>query len=196
MRKLILIFLAFLSFTSFVGCQKIQNKGTELIYQSLSEKEEHLLNLTGNKVLMYKINNLPSDIEYEILLTYEVYEKGNKIKEEVITGIRKSTPIEKSKNPAIGINFQSDKIRYLLSDNGAYSSGDYDIKEDLTKYSYTFLTNDVDFKLGTDVYIYYANLGNGISSIPLGVPIDLDLINNTLKDSESNILIKLSFKEI
>ena len=54
MKKLASIFLVFLSFTTFVGCQIIQNNRTELTYESLSEKEEHLLNLTGNKVSMYK----------------------------------------------------------------------------------------------------------------------------------------------
>jgi hypothetical protein len=196
MKKLVLIFLALLSFTSFVGCQIIQNKGTELIYESLSEKEEHLLNLTGNKVLMYKLNNIPSDKEYEILLTYEVYEKDTKVKEETITGISKGSASDKSESRTIGINFQDNKIRYLLADEGAYASGSHDIEEDLTKYSHAFLTNNVDLTIGTEIYIYYANLGNSISSIQLGAPIDLNVTKDILKDSESNVFIKLSFKEI
>lgn len=197
MRKLIFVFLAFLSFTTFVGCQKIQSKGTELIYESLSEKEEHLLNLTGNKVLMYKLNNIPSDKEYEILLTYEVYEKDKKVKEETITGISKGSASNKNESRTIGINFQDDKIRYILADEGAYSSGNYDIEEDLNKYSQAFLVNNVDLTIGTEICVFYANLGNSISeSIPLGVPIDLNVTNDILKDYESNILIKLSFKEI
>ena len=197
MKKLLLIFLTFLSFTTFVGCQKVQNKGTELIYESLSEKEEHLLNLTENKVLMYKLNNPPSDKEYEILLTYEVYENDKKVKKETITVIRNDSSNEESKNQTIGINLKSDKIRYILASEGSYRSGSYDIEEDLNKYSQSFLVNNVDLTIGTEICIFYANLGSSISeSIPLRVPIDLNVTNDILKDYESNILTKLSFNEI
>ena len=197
MKKLVLVFLAFISFTTFIGCQKIQSSSTELVYEALSEKEEYLFNLTGNKVLTYKLNNIPGDKKYEILLTYEVYENDKKVKEEIIVGIMQDAPSGESRNQTIGINFQDDKIRYIVADQGAYSSGSYDVKEDLIKYSKAFLVNNVNLTIGTEIYIYYANYGNGIpTSIPLGVPIDLNVTSDILKDSESNILIKLSFKEI
>ena len=200
MKKLLLVFLALISFTTFMGCEKIQSNtiksATELVYESLSEKEEYLLNLTGNKVLMYKLNNIPGDKKYEILLTYEVYEKGEKVKEESIMGIMQDSPSGEMENKTIGINFQNGKMKTLVGSKSGYSSNSYDVEEDLSKYSQAFLVNDINLIIGTEVYIYYANSVNSIStSIPLGVPIDLNVTKDILKDSESNILIKLSFKE-
>lgn len=85
MKKLILVLLPLLLFTNFIGCKTNEGKPTQLIYDSLSEKEEFLFNLTGNKILMYDLTNIPEHKEIQILLTYEVYEKDTEIKEEIIT---------------------------------------------------------------------------------------------------------------
>lgn len=197
MRKLVLIFLALVCFSSFVGCQKINSKNTELVYESFTEKEEYLLNLTGNKVLMYKLNNIPGDKKYEILLTYEVYEKGEKVKEDIIARIMQDEPRGESENKTIGINLQSDKITWIIGDEGSSASGSYELKEELTQSSQAFFTNNVDMPIGTDACIYYATSSNVISaSTPLGVQINSNVIKDIVKDGETTILIKISSKEI
>lgn len=197
MKKLILILLAIISFATFTGCQLNTNNDTKLVYESLSEKEEYLSNLTGNKILMYKLKNIPANKKYELLMTYEVYESGEKVKDEIITGLLKDEHSEKNEDKSIGINFQDGKIRYIFAEDGAYSSGNYNIEEDLTKYSQAFLVNDAKIEIGQDVYIYYAASGESIrNNIPLGTPIDSNVTNDILKDNTSTILIKLSLKEI
>lgn len=206
MKKLILVFLPLLLFTNFIGCETNEGKPIELIYDSLSEKEEFLFNLTGNKILMYNLTNIPENKEIQILLTYEVYEKDKKIKEEIITGMtteivedklfgEEPLLVETENNTTIGLNIQNDKIRYLLSRNGGYSSGNFEIKEDLSQFSQGFLVNNTSLELGKEIYIYFATPSRSLSSIPLGTPIDLNETNEILKSNDSTILIKLSFKE-
>ncbi len=188
--------LTLISFTTLVGCQKITNN-IKLVYEPLSEKEECLLNLTENRILMYKLNNIPGDIKYHISLIYEVYKNTEKIKEEVITGFTQDEHSGKSENKKMGLNIQNNEIRFIWGKEGAYAIGSYNLEEDLSKYSKAFFMNNANLAIGTDIYIYYANLGDGISmDIPLGVPVDLNDLNDLLKDSEYTVLIKLSFEEI
>ncbi|AOR23805.1 hypothetical protein [Clostridium taeniosporum] len=196
MKRLLLILLSLISFIMFVGCEKFKNN-TKLVYEPLSEKEECLLDLTGNEVLMYKLNNIPGDKKYDISLIYEVYKNTEKIKEEVITGFKEDEPSGKSEIETLGLNIHNNEIRFISGKEGAYASGSYNLDEDLSKYSKAFFTNNANLTIGTDIYIYYANSGDEIrTDIPLGVPIKLSNINDILKDNEYTVLIKLSFKEI
>ena len=202
-KKLKLVLLTLISVILLIGCQPIQNNQTKLVYEKLSKKEDYLLNLTDNKVFMYNIKNLPKDKNYELKLIYEVYKNTEKVTERVITSVLSDNTSEKTgAEETIGINIQDDKIRYILGEDSGYSSGSCNIEEKLANYAQSYLTNDIDLKLGTDVYIYHAvastsgesslTLNNGI----LGTPINTDVLNNILKDNEENIFIKLVYNEI
>ncbi|NFT07489.1 hypothetical protein FDF26_10515, partial [Clostridium botulinum] len=79
----------------------------------------------------------------------------------------------------------------------AYASGIYNLELYFSKYSKSFLMNNSNLAVGTDIYIYYATLGDKIRmDIPLGIPVDLSDLNDFLKDNEYTVLIKLSYEEI
>ncbi|CAH2212705.1 hypothetical protein [Tepidibacter aestuarii] len=197
MKKILVLFLTLMCCTTFIGCQNIKNIDTELVYESLSDKEEYLFNLTGNRILMYKLKNIPNDKKYEFSLIYEVYENGKKVKEDSITSIMHDDISIESDIKTLGINLKSNQIRYILADKSATMSGSYEVKEDLSKYSKAALTNNTKLTLGTEIYIYYANSESSISgNLPLGVPIDSEVTREILKDNQSTVLIRLSFKEI
>lgn len=195
-KKIDIAVVILFSFMALVGCKKLVNKETQLIYDPLSEKEEYLMDLTGNKVLMYKLKNLPEDKKYEILLTYEVYKNGEKAKDEQIAGMMKDNLGSDNKEEMLGINFQENKIRFILAHNGSYSSVVHEIEENFNWYSQTYFTENIDLPIGSEAYIYFATSEDSISSNILGVPIDSNKINDLIKDNESCIFIKLSFKEI
>lgn len=57
--------------------------------------------------------------------------------------------------------------------------------------------NNANLAIGADIYIYYANLGDGIRmDIPLGVQVDSNTLDDLLGDNEYTVLIKLSYEEI
>lgn len=198
MRKFTLVLISTLfSFMTLIGCQKLQSKNTELVYDALSEKEEYLTALTGNKIIMYKLKNLPKDKEYTISLTYEAYKNGEKIKEEEITSIFKDDLRDETTEKTIGINIQKNNIRYILANDRSYASGEREIEEDLIESSHTFLSEDVELPIGSEFYIFYSTSGNEISpSRVLGIPIDSINIKDIIKSNEYNSFIKLSFKAI
>lgn len=184
-----------ITFFPLVGCEKLQTKQPELVTQSLSSKEEYLLNLTGNKVLLYSLNNMPLQDGYELSLTYEVYEHGEKIKEELLLSIIEPEPDGHSFDETIGLNFQGNKIRVLSGNDRSYASGSLQIEEDLSQYAQAFFGNRLDLPLGTEVYVYYANDGNSMTTnIPLGVPLSSVNMDDFFQTGESVILIKLSFQ--
>lgn len=196
MKKILVLFLTLMFCTTLIGCQTTKNIDTELVYESLSDREESLFNLTGNKILMYKLKNIPNK-KYELSLIYEVYENGEKVKEDSITSIMHDDISIGSDIKTLGINLKNDQIRYIIGDKSATMNGSYEVKEDLIKYSQATLTNNAMLPLGTEIYIYYANSGSSISgNLPLGVPIDSEVTMEILKDSQSTVLIRLSFKEI
>ncbi|WP_252250711.1 hypothetical protein [Clostridium sp. ZBS13] len=196
MKRLVLILITLICFTTLIGCQKGANN-IKLLYEPLSEKEECLLNLTENRILMYKLNNIPGDIKYHISLIYEVYKNTEKIKEEVIMDFMRNEPNGKIDNKKIGLNIQDNEIRFIHGKEGAYASGSYNLEEDLSKYSKAFLMNNANLAIGGDIYIYYANLGDGIRmDIPLGVQVDSNTLDDLLGDNEYTVLIKLSYEEI
>lgn len=177
---------------TLIGCQ---SNTTELVAQTLSEKEEYLLNLTGNKVVLYSLKDLPKQEAYELSLTYEIYEDGTLVKENQFFGISHPEPVETSGNKTIGLNFQKDQIRVLSGTDGAIASGSLKIDEDLTQYSQAFLGETIDLPLGTEIYLYYANNGDSISTdVPLGVPLDEMTMEKFFDVGESVILIKLSLQ--
>lgn len=192
MKKFLGCCLAFASILTLMGCEAVT---TKLVPQVLSEKEEYLLNLTGNKVLLYSLNNLPSHEAYQLSLIYEVYEQHVKVKEEILFGISNPEPTGDSINETIGLNFQSDQIRVLSGYEGSIASGSLKIEEDLTQYSQAFFGESVDLPLGTEIYLYYANNGNSISTdIPIGIPLNQVEMDEFFNIGESVILIKLSLQ--
>lgn len=202
MKKLKLILLTLLSVILLIGCEKIQNNQTKLVYEELSKKENYILDLTENKVFMYNIKNLPKDKNYELKLIYEVYKNSEKVNSKVISSILSDNTKEKTgAERTIAINIKDDKIRFILGEDTGYSSGSCNLEEKLTNYAQSYLTRDIDLKLGTEVYIYHAvantsresaSLNNSI----LGTPINRDHLNNILKNNEENIFIKISYNEI
>ena len=201
-KKLKLILLTLISVILLIVSQQIQNNQTKLVYEELSKKENYLLTLTDNKVLMYNIKNLPKDKNYELTLMYEVYKNTEKVTERVITSILSDSTSEKTgAEETLAINIQDDKIRFVLGEGSGYSSGSCNIEEKLANYLQSYLTKNIDLKLGTEVYIYHAVAStSGISSLNnaiLGTSIiNTDKLNNILKDNEENIFIKLVYKEI
>lgn len=195
MKRFRRVMMILITFFPLVGCEKLQTKQPELVTQSLSSKEEYLLNLTGNKVLLYSLNNMPLQDGYELSLTYEVYEHGEKIKEELLLSIIKPEPDGHSFDETIGLNFQDNKIRVLSGNDRSYASGSLQIEEDLSQYAQAFFGNRLDLPLGTEVYVYYANDGNSMTTnIPLGVPLSSVNMDDFFQTGESVILIKLSFQ--
>lgn len=200
-KRIILILLIIIFSISLTSCKQYKNTNddtnTRLIHEELSKKEDYLLNVTGNKVLMYNIKNLPKDKDYEISLFYEVYKNNEKLEEKRITGILNDNTCEKIDAEDIIINFQDDKIRYILGEGNGYASGDCDIKEKLANCSKSYLTDNIDLKLGSEIYIYHARTSTTYAkSVSLGVPISSDELDKILKNSGDNIFIKLVFKEI
>jgi len=201
MKKLKLVLLTLVSVILLIGCQKIQNNQTKLVYEELSKKENYLLTLTDNKVFMYNIKNLPKDKNYELKLMYEVYKNTEKVTERVITSILSDNTSEKTgAEETIAINIQDDKIRFILGEDSGYSSGSCNIEEKLASYTQSYLTRDIDLKLGTDIYIYHAvantSGGSSLNNSILGTSINTDELNSILKDNEENIFIKLVYNEI
>jgi hypothetical protein len=196
-KKMKLILMCFMCLIGMVGCQLQRDATPKLVYEELSKREEYLLNLTGSKVLIYNLDDLPNNKNYEIELVYEVYEDGKKIKEEPIIALINDHTSEKILTKTIALNIQEDKIRYLLGSENGYASGKYDLEEELSKYSMAWLPDDIELNLGTEVYLCHAHSGNSTAStVTLGVPIDTNQLNKALHNNQTNIFIKLSFKEI
>ncbi|MDZ5252184.1 hypothetical protein [Clostridium sp. LIBA-8841] len=196
MKKLRGIVFSLIPLLFLVGCESIEKNETKLVYEKLSQKEEYLLNLTDNKILTYKIENIPKDKSYEINLIYEVYREGKKIKEEIIMGSISEEGHEESKEKTLGINFKDgNKIRCVLGDEGTYSTASHDIEENLWEYVQAYFTNDITLEEGKSVYIYHANSGEYIQNSVLGMNTDSNILNEILKNNEVNIFLKLSLKE-
>ena len=75
LATLILTFMCLIMLTS-----SQQTKNIKLIYKPFSKDEQYLLSLTDNKILMYDLKNFPTDKNYTMTLTYEVYKNSEKIK--------------------------------------------------------------------------------------------------------------------
>ncbi|MDK2563286.1 hypothetical protein QOZ84_06975 [Romboutsia sedimentorum] len=214
-KKLKLLLLTLISIMMLVGCQQTQTENKietktdmqskdriNISYEKLSEKENSLLNVTGNNVVRYNIKNLPKDKKYKIELFYEEYKKGEKIREDSITGICNDDKSPKIESEFLTLNYQEDKIRFVFGENEGYASGVYEIKDKFEYSAQTYLCNDIDLELGKETYIYQASKGkiqgnqNYFDHIKLGEPIDKKSFDKIVKDSEGEVLVKLVYEEI
>ena len=194
--KRLLSVICILAISVFVSCGTSSSEIIKLKYEPLSEKEERILTLTGDKILLYEINNIPKGKRFEVLISYEIYEKDEKIKEEVITGIGIGGPSEKKEKIDVGVNIQDNKISSNINMGGAISFNSIDIDMNLREMSRGFLNDNKYLKLGDEVYIFHGVKGNGFSPIDLGEKVDEERLKEVLNRHEENFLIKLSIKEI
>lgn len=210
-KELKLILLTLISIMLLVGCQqttkqeKIEiksNDKTTISYEELSEKEQYMMTVTGNNVVMYNIKNLPKDKNYKIELFYEEYKKGEKIREDIIAGIYSDEESPKIDSQVLTLNYQEDKIRFVFGEDGGYYSGLYEIKEKFEDSSKRHLTNEINLELGKEIYIYQASKGISLgndsysgNNIELGVPIDRKNLNQIVKKTEGEVFVKLVYKE-
>lgn len=198
MKKVIAVMLTILAMITLIGCENLNWNSTGLVYEKLSENDERILNLTGNKVFLYEIKNIPKDMKYEISLEYELYKNGEKIKNEQIASISLDARGEKSTNGTVGINIEEDVITSSIGIDGAYATGKCEVEENINEYSRSFLQNDANLDIGSEVYIYHASKGkNGENRIiSLGQIYDEQILKDIISHNEINIFIKLSLKEI
>ncbi|WP_160684423.1 hypothetical protein [Clostridium sp. C2-6-12] len=90
-------------------------------------------------------------------IVLRIYVKNINAQYSIIVNILSDNTKEKTgAERTIAINIKDDKIRFILGEDSGYSSGSCNIEEKLTNYSQSYLTKDIDLKLGTDVYIYHA----------------------------------------
>lgn len=193
MKKILSIILCVMTFSILTGCDLVSSKEPKLVYKELSEKERTLLRITGNNVALYEIENMPTDLEYELTISYELYEKGKKVKEDVITGVTTGN-MEKDQKISIAINLKEDKIDSIIS-TGGLESGSNSAEIDLSGHGYAFVSDDVKLESGKEIYIYQgskANKDHTVRYISLGTPIDEKVVEDILKDQESDVFIKLS----
>lgn len=196
MKKIIAVMFTILVMIILVGCENSNEKGTSIICDKLSEEEERILELTGNKVLLYEIKNLPEDMHYEISIEYELYKNGEKVKSEPITSIVANNIGGKSFNGKVGINIEDDEITGNININGAYSIGKYKIEENIYEYGRSFLENDTNFNVGEDIYIAHGSKGKPGVIIQVGPIADEEMLKDIVSHNEVNIFIKLSLKEV
>lgn len=172
------------------GCS--QKRDFEMKYDGLSEEQNEILTLTGNKILKYKLKNIPNDKSYELNLIYEVYKDNEKIKEEKIISMLHEPTNEKIKDLNLAINIQENKIICLAG--GAYTS--FDIEENIGELSQQCFFNDVKINMEDEIYLFHGvKSENGLIISDLGYLSDEDK-NNYIKNNELNIFIKLECKEI
>lgn len=185
MKKIIAVMFTILVMIILVGCENSNEKGTSIICDKLSEEEERILELTGNKVLLY-----------EISIEYELYKNGEKVKSEPITSIVANNIGGKSFNGKVGINIEDDEITGNININGAYSIGKYKIEENIYEYGRSFLENDTNFNVGEDIYIAHGSKGKPGVIIQVGPIADEEMLKDIVSHNEVNIFIKLSLKEV
>lgn len=88
-------------------------------------------------------------------------------------------------------------IKFILGESGSYANGSLTVTEKLMGYNQAFLVENVDLKLGTEIYIYHANSSESTKGcLTLGYPVSKEEINKVLQENDKNIFIKLSFKEV
>lgn len=194
--KRLLSLICILGISIFVGCGSNSSGGMKLKYEPLSEREMRILNLTGDRIAMYELNNIPEGIGFKVDIIYELYEGDVKIKEELIAGMVTGKPTEKDTDLKFGINIQDNIIRTNINMEGGMSSKETDVDLNLREMSYGSLVEDKEVKLGDEVYIFHGIKGSTFSPLDLGVNIDEEGLNEALNRHEENFLIKLSIKEV
>lgn len=188
MKKLITLAILLITLT-ITGCT--QTKDFQIEYNSLSKEQEEIINLTGNRIFRYNLENLPNDKNYQLNLVYEVYKDGKKIKEEPIISSLYEPTKEKLEDITVSINMQDNKIR--CQEGGAAAS--LNIKEDISQLSYQYFNKGKKIKLGDDIYLFHGVKGDkGILYSDLGLLSDKN-INENIKENELNVFLKLECKE-
>ncbi|TPE21238.1 hypothetical protein [Clostridium perfringens] len=196
MRILKGVILSIIPAFLFMGCGDFsKNDVAKVSFEKLSEKEEQILNLTENRVFFYKVKNISKGKGYKIDLNYEVYKEGKEVKNEpILTSV--SEIYEKGKeNITLGINFKDDnRINCLLGGDGAYSRHNYKAEENIKDYFSANFAGDYDLELekGKRVCLYYATLGNGISSNVIGMNMDSEEIKETINRNNDCIFLSIS----
>lgn len=189
MKKVkLLILLLIIIITT--GCS--QKRDFKMEYDGVSEEQNELLILTGNKILKYKLKNLPNDKNYELNLIYEVYKNYEKIKEEELISMLHEPTNEKIDDLNLAINIQEDKIRCLAG--GAYTS--FDIEESIGDLSQQYFSKDAKINMEDEIYLFHGvKSENELRISDLGYLSEEDK-NYYVKNNELNIFIKLTCKEI
>lgn len=177
MKKVkLLILLLIIIITT--GCS--QKRDFKMEYDGVSEEQNELLILTGNKILKYKLKNLPNDKNYE------------KIKEEELISMLHEPTNEKIDDLNLAINIQEDKIRCLAG--GAYTS--FDIEESIGDLSQQYFSKDAKINMEDEIYLFHGvKSENELRISDLGYLSEEDK-NYYIKNNELNIFIKLTCKEI
>ncbi|WP_270942125.1 hypothetical protein [Romboutsia lituseburensis] len=189
MKKLITLAILLITLT-ITGCT--QTKDFQIEYNSLSKEQEEIINLTGNRIFRYNLENLPNDKNYQLNLVYEVYKDGKKIKEELITSSWYEPTKEKLEDATVAINMQDNKVRCQVG----VASSSLDIKEDISQLSYHYFTSGKKINLGDEIYLFHGVKGDkGILYSDLGLLSDKDL-NENIKENELNVFVKLQCKEV
>lgn len=196
MKKIVAVMLITFVMVTFVGCKNSNEQSASLVYHKLSEEEERILELTGNKVLLYEIKNIPKDMHYEISIEYELYKNGEKVKNEPITSIVINNVGGKSTNGKVGINIEENEITGNININGAYTMGKCKIEENIYNYGRGFLENDINLNVGEDVYIVHGAKGKNGVRIEVGPMQDDEFLKDTISHNDVNIFIKLSINEV
>ena len=196
MRKICVFLLSILTVFILIGCGQIKEKNTTLKRVNLTEREKLLMNLSGNNILLYEIENFKGEGKYNLSISYEVYENGELVKEHRLGVIRgDAAEREASKNWKLGINLLDDEIKYVVAEGGAIYSGGGELDEDLSEYGRTSFASETTFNKGSEVYIYYGIKSYSISAeLPLGKKIDDEVMKKLLEKKERIMLIKLSYK--
>lgn len=190
MKKLILL-ITILSALIITGCTT--TTVTSVVESDpLTNEQIKLLKLTGNKAFMYNIKNLPKDEAYELNVVYEVYEKGEKITEDIIVGAGYDQSVDKIKNVSIGLNIADDKIRCIMDDGAIYS--EIDIKEDIDNMSYQYLEGDVKMNIGDEIYLFHGLKGGESMSFRNLTKVTKEDIDMYMKEHDTNVFIKLVCK--
>lgn len=189
MKKLITLAILLITLT-ITGCT--QTKDFQIEYNSLSKEQEEIINLTGNRIFRYNLENLPNDKNYQLNLVYEVYKDGKKVKEEQIMSLWYEPTKEKLEDITVAINMQDNKIR--CQEGGAAAS--LDVKEDISQLSYHYYNGGKKINFGDEIYLFHGVKGDkGILYSDLGLLSDKDL-NENIKENELNVFVKLQCKEV
>lgn len=208
MKRAKVILTAIISLTligTFAGCGQTsgsQEKEIEITHEDLTDRENYLLMMTGNNIHKYNLDNLPKDVEYQFSVNYITYEKGEMVSDEEMISFW-GEPLEEGqdhhKNEVLSFNFQEDKIRMALG--GAYNQ--YEPKEDLSSYSRSFNTKQINLKLGEEVYIFYGTTGDSLivnesmwNPKPIGTPIEETELNKIIEKNGKNVFIKFSIEGV
>lgn len=188
-RKVLLIITVVSTFI-ITGCTT--GKGFEIEAKEFTEEQNEVLVLTGSRAAKYELKNYPNDKNYELRIVYEVYNKKEKVKEEIITATLGEPTEEKIEDDTLLISIQDKKIRILKGGASSYM----DIDEDIHKLSNGYFAGATKIAMNDEIYLFQANsTGRFIPLDKLGV-ISKEELSKTLEANDTNIFIKLVYEEI